>query len=86
MKKQCQRGPQKSCFGDQYCDIDLLGSTYPLILDVLMRCQKIIIFGHPPDESKNRAVERQRVEKVHPIIRVFGSAKGSPGSIESRTL
>ena len=68
------------CFRVQNGDIDLPGSTYPLILDVLGRCQKIMIFGILPDgptNRTNRAVERQRVEKV---------TEGSPGTIENRTL
>ena len=67
------------------------GSTYPLILDVLVRYQKLIIFGRPPDGPKNRinrAVERQRVAKgTSAIRRREGSGRqGSPGSIESKTL
>ena len=72
MKKRCQRGPQKSCFGIQDGDMGLPGSTYPLIFDVLVRCQKIIIFGCLPDGPKNRAVERQIVKRS---LRVFASAK-----------
>ena len=66
MKKRCQKGPQKSCFLIQNGDMGLPGSTYPPILDVFVRCQKIIILGRPPDgptNRKNGAVERQRVEK-----------------------
>ena len=36
MKKRCQRGPQKSCFGVQNGDMGLPGSTNPLIFDVLV--------------------------------------------------
>ena len=38
------------------------GSTYRLIFEVLLRCQKIIIFGRLPDgplNRKNRTLERQ---------------------------
>ena len=49
MKKRYQRGPQKSCFGIQNGDMGLPVSTYLLIFDVLVRCQKIIIFGCPPE-------------------------------------
>ena len=35
-----------------------------LIFDVLVRCQKIIIFGRLPDGPKNRALERHRVDFV----------------------
>ena len=59
MKKRYQRGPQKSCFGVQNGDMGVPGSTYRLIFDVLLRCQKIIIFGRLPDGPKNRALERQ---------------------------
>ena len=52
---------------------------------------KIIIFGRPPDEPKNRknlAVERQRVAKGTSAIRRrhVSRRQGSPGPIESRTL
>ena len=69
MKKRCQRGPQKSCFLVQNGDMGLPGSTYPLIFDVLVRCQKIIIFGCPPEgptNLENRALERQLAGKVAP--------------------
>ena len=58
-KKRYQRGPQKSCFLVENGDMGLPGSTYRLIFDVLLRCQKIIIFGRLPDGPKNRALERQ---------------------------
>ena len=41
----------------------LPGSTYRLIFDVLVRCQKIIIFGRLPDGPTNRASERQGPNK-----------------------
>ena len=62
-------GSQKSCFLVQNGDMGLPGSTYRLIFDVLLRCQKIIIFGRLPDGLKNRknqALERQRVDFVAP--------------------
>ena len=63
MKKRCQRGPQKSCFLIQNCDMSLPVSTYHLIFDVLVRCQKIIIFGRLPDGPKSRALGRQGPQK-----------------------
>ena len=91
MKKRCQRGLQKSCFVIQNGDMGLPGLTYPVIFDVLVRCQKILIFGRPPDRLKNRknwAVERQRVGKGTSTIRrrQVSGREGSQGSIESRTL
>ena len=68
MKKRCRRGPQKSCFGVQNCDMGFPVSTYHLIFDVLVRCPKIIIFGRLPDgpkNRKNRALGRQG-QKRHP--------------------
>ena len=62
MKKGYQRGPQKLCFWIQNGDMGVPGSAYRLIFDVLLRCQKIIIFGRLPDgpkNRKNRALERQ---------------------------
>ena len=78
-------------FSNQNEDMGLPGSTYPPILDVLGRCQKIIIFGRPPDGPTNRknwAVERQRVEKVTSSIRrrQVSGREGSPGTTENRTL
>ena len=70
MKQICQRGPHKSCFWVQNGDMGFPGSTYRLIFDVLLRCQKIIIFGHLPDgpkNRKNRALERQG-PRVHPAL------------------
>ena len=69
MKKRYQREPQKLCFFVQNGDMGLPGSTCRLIFDVLLRCQKIIIFGRLPDgpkNLKNRALERQRVDFVAP--------------------
>ena len=63
-EKRCQRGPQKPWFWVENGDMGLPESTYPLIFDALLRCQTIFIFGRPADRPKNRAVERQRVEKV----------------------
>ena len=45
--------------GIQNGDMGLPVSTYHLILDVLVRCQKIIILGRLPDGPKNRALVRQ---------------------------
>ena len=58
------KGTSKVMFWIQNGDMGLPGSTYPLIFDVLVRCQKIIIFGRLPDGPKNRALERQRVDFV----------------------
>ena len=71
--------------------MSLPGSTYPLILDVLVRCQQIKMFGRPPDgptSRKHRAVERQRVETVSSSIRrrEASGREASSGSIESSTL
>ena len=56
-KKRYQRGLRKSCFWVQNGDMGLPSSTYRLIFDVLLRCQKIIIFGRLPDGPKNRKIE-----------------------------
>ena len=40
MKKRCQKGSYKSCFGVQTGDMGVPGSTYALIFDVLVRCQQ----------------------------------------------
>ena len=63
MKKRYQRGPQKLCSLIQSGDMGVPGSTYRLIFDVLLRCQKIIIFGRLPDGPTNRALERQGPKK-----------------------
>ena len=71
MKKLYQRGPQKSCFGIQNVDMGFPGSTYRLIFDVLLRCQKIIIFGRLPDGPKsrtNRALERQGQKSAPRVV------------------
>ena len=50
-------------------DMGLPGSTYPLIFNFLVRCQKIIIFGCPPEGQKNlenRALQRLLASKVAP--------------------
>ena len=57
LKKQmllswCQMGTQTSCFWIQNGDMGLPGSTYPLIFDVLVWCQKMMIFGRPPAAPK----------------------------------
>ena len=52
--KDFERGLQKSCFWVQNGDMGVPSSTYRLIFDVLLRCQKIIIFGCLPDGPKNR--------------------------------
>ena len=67
IKNLCQRGPQKSCFGIQNGDMGLPVSTYHLIFNVLVRCQKIIIFGRLPDGPKirkKRALGRQGSQKL----------------------
>ena len=69
VKKRYQRGSHKLCFLIQNDDMGLPGSTYLLILDVLVRYRKIIIFGRLPDgpkNRKNRALERQRAEQKCP--------------------
>ena len=85
------KGTSKVMFWDPKWRHGLPGSTYPQICDVLGRCQKKMILGRLPDEPTNptnRAVERQRVEKVPPIRRrrEVSEREVSPGSIESRTL
>ena len=95
-KKRYQRGSQKSCFGVQNGDMGVPGSTYRLIFDVLLRCQKIIIFGRLPDgptNRKNRALERQRVDFVAAADRQVvhswpGGSQGPPrarGLVKKRT-
>ena len=81
MKKRCQREPGKSCFLIQIRDMGLPGSSYPQIFDVLRRCQKMMIFGHPPDGPKNRDVERQGVAKATNAVswRQVSGREGSPG-------
>ena len=57
MEKRCQKGPQKSCFLEQNGDMDLPGSTYPPIIDVLVRCQKSTFLGSAkkrPPKIKNQ--------------------------------
>ena len=54
------------CFLIQNGDMGLPDSTYPLIFDIFVRCQKVMFFGSLPNEPKNphnRAVGRQRVAK-----------------------
>ena len=86
MKKLYQRGPQKSWFGIQNGDMGVPGSTYRLIFDVLLRCQKIIIFGRLPDGPRNQtnqALECQRVDFVAPgdrqVVHFWpGGSQGPP--------
>ena len=56
MKKLCQMGSRKSCFGIPNGDMGLPGSTYPLILKVLVWCPKTMIFGYPPAGQQIRIV------------------------------
>jgi hypothetical protein len=95
-KKHYQRGPRKSCFLVQNADMGVPGSTYRLIFDVLLRCQKIIIFGRLPDGPKNRrnrASEHQRVDFVAATDRQVvhfwpGGSQGPPrarGLVKKKT-
>ena len=54
MKKLCYREPRNSCFGVQNGGMGLPGSTYPLIFDVLVWCQKRMILNRPPAGPKNQ--------------------------------
>ena len=66
MKKLCQKGSRKSFLGVHNGDLALPRSTYSLVFDDLVRCQKIMILGRLPDKPKdrtNRALERQGVVK-----------------------
>ena len=68
-EKTMPKGSSEVIFLVQDGDMGHPGSTYPLILDVLVRCQNIIIFGRPPDGPENRkngAVQRQRADKNTP--------------------
>ena len=63
-------------------DMGLPGSTYPLIFEVLVRCQKIMVFWSLPDRPtnpKNLAMERPMVENVDSALQrgVRFGAKGS---------
>ena len=83
MKKRYQRDPQKSCFGVQNGGMGVPGSTYRLIFEVLLRCQKIIICGRLPDgpkNRKNRALERQgpRGTPLEPKGTTPGRTPGTP--------
>ena len=66
-------------------------STYRLIFNVLVRCQKIIIFGRLPDgpqNRKNRALERHGVDFVAAADRrvVYFWPGGSQGPPRARVL
>ena len=64
-KKRYQRGPQKSCFLVQNGDMGVPGSTYRLIFDVLLRCQKIIILAPSrwTNKSKKSSLGAPRAER-----------------------
>ena len=85
------KGTSKVMFLGPIGDMILPGSTYHLILDVLVRCQKIIIFGRLPDgpkHRKNRALERHRVDFVAAADRrvVYFWPGGSQGPPRTRGL
>ena len=93
MKKRCQRGPQKSCFWVQIGDMGFPVSTYHLIFDVLVRCQKIIIFGRLPDgptNRKKRTLGRQGPQKVPRVLSgvvTFGiGGRGAPRARYYKTI
>ena len=93
MKKRCQRGPQKSCFGVHNGDMGLPVSTYHLIFDVLLRFEKIIIFGRLPDgptNRTNRALGRQGQKKCTTIALRGGDfgigGRGAPRAWYYKTI
>jgi hypothetical protein len=57
MKKPYQRGPQKSYLGFQNGDMGFPGSTYRLIFDVLLRCQKSSFLDAFPMDQKIAKIE-----------------------------
>ena len=59
MEKRCQKGPQKSCFLEQNGDMDLPGSTYPPIIDVLVRCQKSTFLGSAKKRPKKFKIDQK---------------------------
>ena len=56
----------------------LLGSTYPLIFDVLVRCQKIITFRSHPDGQTKQKVGPKHAKKHHSRERVGTYAGRGP--------
>ena len=57
MEKRCQKGAQKSCFLEQNGDMDLQGSTYPPIIDVLVRKQKSTFLGSAKKRQKKKKID-----------------------------
>ena len=80
------KGTSKVMFFDKNGGMGVPVSIYPLIYEVLLRCQKIIIFGRLPEgptNRTNRALERQRVDFVaagdRQVVRFWpGGSQGPP--------
>ena len=64
MKKRCQMGPPKSCFGFQNGAMGVPVSTYPLIFDVLARCQKTLFLDALPKVQTNRKIGSKIAERT----------------------
>ena len=61
-KMRKNEGISKIMFFDQHVDMGFPGSTYLLIFDVLVWCQKMMICGSHPDEQKNN---NKKQSKTH---------------------